>query len=149
MREAIRLSLESVEAGGGPFGAVVVRGGEIIARGQNQVTLVNDPTAHAEIVAIRKACRVLKSFSLAGCELYASCEPCPMCLGAILWARLDRVVFGATREDAGAAGFDDRGFYQEIARPIDHRKVSMQTLLRDEARAVLVIWEAKDDKTPY
>ena len=118
LREAIRLSIESLDANqGGPFGAVIVRGDEIVGRGWNRVTTANDPTAHAEIVAIRDACKRLNTFSLAGCELYSSCEPCPMCLAAIYWSRLDSLVFAATRDDAADAGFDDALFYEELARP--------------------------------
>lgn len=149
MREAVRLSLESVDAGGGPFGAVVVRGDEIVGRGHNQVTLRNDPTAHAEVVAIRDACARLESFHLPGCDLYTSCEPCPMCLGAILWSRLDRVWYANGRADAAAIGFDDSEFYDELTRPIEHRRVPMLPLLRDEAQAAFIAWQQKVEKQPY
>ncbi len=149
MREAIRLSLGSVEAGGGPFGAVVVRGSDIVGRGRNSVTLLNDPTAHAEIVAIRRACESLGSFSLHGCELFTNCEPCPMCLGAVLWARIDRVWYANTRADAAAIGFDDSAFYEEFSKPADERRIPMTPLLRDEARAAFDAWQQRDDRTPY
>jgi len=149
MREAIRLSRESVDSGGGPFGAVVVRDGGIIGRGQNRVTSSNDPTAHAEVVAIRQACETLGTFSLAECELFTSCEPCPMCLGAILWARLDRVWYANTRDDAAAIGFDDSAFYEEITKPIDARRLPMQTLLREEALDAFTTWQQTDDRTLY
>ncbi len=149
MREAIRLSTESPQAGGGPFGAVVVSEGAIVGRGQNRVTIDNDPTAHAEILAIRDACRRLQRFALDGCELYSSCEPCPMCLGAILWSRLDVVFFACTRQDAADAGFDDHRFYEELAAPPEQRELSMQGLLRDEAAHVLRGWQQRPDKTAY
>ncbi len=149
MREAIRLSMESVETGGGPFGAIVVRNGSIISRGENRVTTANDPTAHAEIVAIREACHTLGSFSLTGCELFTSCEPCPMCLGAILWSRLDRVWYANTRDDAAAIGFDDSAFYDEFTKPIDARRIPMSQLLQDEAQSAFVVWQQSDVKTPY
>lgn len=137
LREAIRLSVDTVHGmRGGPFGAVITRDGEILGRGWNQVTSNNDPTAHAEIVAIRDACSRLKTFSLKGCEIHCSCEPCPMCLGGIYWSRLDRIYFAATSEDAAAAGFDDRRFYQELTKPMDERWVPMEQALRDEACGV-------------
>jgi tRNA(Arg) A34 adenosine deaminase TadA len=150
MQEAIRLSLENMRAGaGGPFGAVVVRDGEILGRGWNQVTSTNDPTAHAEVVAIREACRRLGRFHLDGCEIYASCEPCPMCLSAIYWARLERLYFAATREDAAAAGFDDARIYREIPKPVAERGLPSVQLLRDQALPAFVEWKAKLDKMPY
>ncbi|MCA9110083.1 MAG: nucleoside deaminase [Planctomycetaceae bacterium] len=149
MREAIRLSIKSVETGGGPFGAVVVHNGSVISRGQNRVTATNDPTAHAEIVAIRDACQQLETFSLAGCELLTSCEPCPMCFGAILWARLDRVWYANTRDDAAQIGFDDRTFYDEIARPLPMRHLPMHELLRSEAQAAFTAWQRLEGKTVY
>ena len=150
MREAIAAASAGMRHHrGGPFGAVIVRGGEIIARGCNEVTSSHDPTAHAEMVAIRAAAQMLGTHSLAGCTIYASCEPCPMCLAAIYWARLDRLFFACTRVDAAAAGFDDDVFYQEIAKPLEERSVSTAPLLRDEARAVMQEWIAKPDKTPY
>ena len=130
MRRAIEKAVENVEAGqGGPFAALVVRNGEIVGEGTNLVTTTNDPTAHAEIVAIRSACACLNTFQLEGCEIYATCEPCPMCLGAIYWARLDRVFFAATQQDAAQAGFDDAFIYAEIARPSAERQIPMQRLI--------------------
>ena len=150
MREAIRLSRDKMRCGaGGPFGAVVVRDGKIIARGWNRVTSANDPTAHAEMTAIRKACRKLKTFRLDDCALYASCEPCPMCLAAIYWARIPVVYFANTRADAAAIGFDDDFFYRELARPIVRRKLKMSQLLRDEAKPVFEEWMKKGDKVRY
>lgn len=149
MRAAIQLSAESVRHGGGPFGAVVVREGLLISRGQNRVTANNDPTAHAEVNAIRDACLSLQTFSLVGCELFTSCEPCPMCLGAILWARLDRVWYANTRDDAAAIGFDDRVIYEEFARPITQRHLPMTPLLRDEALRAFEDWRIAENKIPY
>ena len=150
LREAIRLSIEKMESGaGGPFGAVIVRDGEIIGRGWNQVTSTNDPTAHAEIVAIRDACSNLNSFSLAGCELYSSCEPCPMCLAAVYWARLDRIYFAASAADAEAAGFDDRNFYQELRASAARRAIPMQQAMRSDALAAFRFWANKDDRIEY
>jgi tRNA(Arg) A34 adenosine deaminase TadA len=150
MREAIRLSLEKMRAGfGGPFGAVIVHQGNIIARGWNQVTSSGDPTAHAEVVAIREACRHLGDFRLAGCELYTSCEPCPMCLGAIYWSRLDRLYFAAGRQDAARVGFDDEFLYTELNLPLARRRVPTAQVLRDEALPAFAEWEAKPDKVPY
>ena len=150
MREAIRLSLEkSRENCGGPFGAVVVRQGEIIGRGWNQVTSKNDPTAHAEVVAIRAACKKLKTFQLADCELYTSCEPCPMCLSAIYWARVRRIFYANTRRDAARIRFDDDSIYREISRPMARRKIPMRQLLRPEALKAFAAWEAKMDKVLY
>jgi tRNA(Arg) A34 adenosine deaminase TadA len=150
MQEAIRISLEQMRAGqGGPFGAVIVRSTEIIGRGWNQVTSANDPTAHAEVVAIREACRRLGDFRLAGCEIYTSCEPCPMCLAAIYWARLDGIYFAATRSDAADAGFDDEFLYQEIPRPAPERRIPCLPLLREEGLAAFAEWKVKPDKIPY
>jgi guanine deaminase len=150
MREAIRLSRGMMRRGlGGPFGAVIVKGGRIIGRGGNVVTSTNDPTAHAEIVAIREACRRLKTFRLSGCDLYSSCEPCPMCLAAIYWARLDRVYYANTRKDAAEIHFDDDFLYREIARPLDKRRLRMKQMLHQEALAVFVEWERKPDKIQY
>ncbi len=150
MREAIRLSVEKMRAGqGGPFGAVVVRAGEIIGRGWNQVTSTNDPTAHAEIVALREACRRLGNFQLAECELYSSCEPCPMCLSAIYWARVGKLFYAATRQDAAAAGFDDELIYREIPLPPRERRLPSEQLLRDPAVAAFDEWRRKQDKIPY
>lgn len=150
LREAIRLSRVRMRQGrGGPFGAVIVRDGLVVARGWNAVTSSNDPTAHAEVVAIRRACRALDSFSLAGCVLYASCEPCPMCLAAAYWARVDRLVFAATRDDAARAGFDDELIYREIPLAPGARTLPTGQLLRDEAAAVFDEWLAKEDRVPY
>src|SRR5438270_324256 len=150
MREAIRLSIDMMKCGkGGPFGAVVVKAGRIVGRGCNQVTSSNDPTAHAEIVAIRDACKRLETFELDGCDLYTSCEPCPMCLSAMYWARLNSVFYGNTRKDAASIAFDDDFIYREVALPIRKRKLVMKQLLRSEALAAFVEWEKKADKTLY
>ena len=150
MARAIQLSLENVRSGrGGPFGAVVVNKGAIIGEGANQVTSTNDPTAHAEVLAIREACKRLGSFSLEGCEVYASCEPCPMCLGAIYWARLARIYFANAAADASKIGFDDSVIYREIAQPHSQRKIPMLQLMRNEALAVFRAWEAKPNKITY
>ncbi len=150
MREAIRLSIEMMRRGkGGPFGAVVVKGNRIVGRGCNQVTSSNDPTAHAEVVAIRDACWRLKTFELDGCDLYTSCEPCPMCLSAMYWSRLRGVFYGNTRMDAAKIAFDDDFIYREVALPIRKRKLVMKQLLRNEALAAFVEWEKKTDKIPY
>ena len=150
MRAAIRLSRAKMRANcGGPFGAVVVREGRIIARGWNRVTSAKDPTAHAEITAIRAACKTLKTFHLADCELYTSCEPCPMCLAAIYWARLKQVYYANTRRDAARVQFDDDWIYREVARPLARRKIPMRQLLRDEALSVFAEWQAKPDKIRY
>ena len=150
MRTAIGLSLAKMRANcGGPFGAVVVRDGKIIARGWNRVTSTNDPTAHAEITAIRTACKKLKTFRLDDCELYTSCEPCPMCLSAIYWARLKKVYYANTRRDAAKIHFDDELIYREVARPVSRRKIPMRRLLRSEALKVFAAWRAKTDKIQY
>jgi guanine deaminase len=150
MREAIRLSIREMRRGrGGPFGAVVVRDGKVVGRGCNQVTSANDPTAHAEIVAIRAACKRLKTFQLEDCDLYTSCEPCPMCLSAIYWARLGQIYYANTRRDAAKIGFDDDFIYREVALPIRRRKLRMSQLLREEALAAFAEWERKEDKVPY
>ena len=150
MREAIRLSLLKMQSGqGGPFGAVVVRRGQIIARGWNRVTSANDPTAHAEVMAIRAACRKLKTFQLADCELYTSCEPCPMCLAAIYWARLKKVYYANSRRDAAKIGFDDELIYREVAQPVSQRLIPMKQLLRVEAGKVFAEWKVKPDKVVY
>lgn len=149
MREAIRISVENVRKGGGPFGAVIVKNGTIIARGANSVVPNCDATAHAEVCAIRNACRTLGTFSLEGCEIYSSCEPCPMCLSAIYWARLDRLYFAGTRDDAAQAGFDDSLIYTEIPRPIMERRLPTSTLLRNEALEAFRKWETKEDKVEY
>lgn len=150
MAEAIRLSIENVEMGrGGPFGAVVVKDGKIIARGANSVTRTNDPTAHAEVVAIRSACQELKSFQLEDCEIYTSCEPCPMCLGAIYWARPKAVYFGNSKEDAADIQFDDQFIYEEIARPIAERKLFSRQMMRTEAIEAFQKWAANQEKISY
>lgn len=150
MREAIRISIARMRANcGGPFGAVVVRNGKIVGRGWNSVTSTNDPTAHAEVTAIRDACRRLKTFRLDDCELYTSCEPCPMCLSAVYWARLKGVYYGNTRKDAARIHFDDDFIYREVARPVSRRKIPMKPLLRSEALAAFVEWKTKANKTPY
>ena len=150
MRAAIDLSRAKMRANcGGPFGAVVVRRGRIIARGWNKVTSTNDPTAHAEVTAIRAACKKLKTFHLNDCELYTSCEPCPMCLAAIYWARFKTVYYANTRHDAARIQFDDARIYREIARPVSRRKLAMHQMLREEALAVFEEWQAKADKVGY
>jgi guanine deaminase len=150
MAEAIALSLQNVRSGnGGPFAAVVVKGGKIIARGVNRVTVTNDPTAHAEVVAIREACTTLKSFQLTGCEIYTSCEPCPMCLAAIYWARPDKVYFANTKEDAASAGFDDSFIYSEIAQPVNGRKIPLQQIMRDDAIRAFEEWAKSPNKVEY
>ena len=149
MREAIKLSAESVRSGGGPFGAVIVRNGEIIARGENRVTVCNDPTAHAEVSAIREAAARMGTYDLSGCEIYSSCEPCPMCLGAIYWARLDRLYYAGTRADAANVGFDDAHIYEELPLDPSQRELPTESLLREEAQRVFEAWAEKADKTEY
>lgn len=150
LREAIRLSIEMMKANeGGPFGAVIVRDGMILASGWNRVTSTNDPTAHAEIVAIRAACVRLNSYTLTGCEIYSSCEPCPLCLAAIYWSRLDRIYYAATCDDAAAAGFDDRNFYDELTKPLADRSIPMVQALRNDACAAFTVWAQKDDRIKY
>jgi guanine deaminase len=149
MERAIQLAIDNVRSGGGPFGAVVVKDRQIIAEGANSVTATNDPTAHAEVVAIRKACAALGAFDLAGCEIYTSCEPCPMCLGAIYWARPARVYFGSAAADASKAGFDDSLIYSEIPRPYAERKIPMQQLMAGEAIEAFRAWERQPNKIPY
>lgn len=150
LREAIRLSIEKMDANeGGPFGAIVVRDGQIVGRGWNRVTSMNDPTAHAEVVAIRDACSYLNTFTLAGCEVYSSCEPCPLCLAAIYWSRLDRIYYAATSDDAAAAGFDDRHFYSEIRKPAAGRSIPMVQAMREEALVALQRWVDKPDAIRY
>src|SRR5579864_7036921 len=150
MRRAIALSAEKMAAGcGGPFGAIIARGGEVIASGWNQVTSANDPTAHAEIVAIREACRTTGSFSLEGCDIYTSCEPCPMCLGAIYWARLDRVYFAATANDAAEAGFDDSFIYEELKRPYGARGIPFEPMMREAGLEPFREWARKSDRIRY
>ncbi len=149
MRRAIELALENARNGGGPFAAIIVREGRIVATGVNRVTQENDPTAHAEMVAIREACRALGAFQLEGCDVYTTCEPCPMCLGAMYWARPARVVYGATHEDAARAGFDDAMIYRELARPPEQRRMPMLQLLRPEAVEIFAVWEALEHRVPY
>lgn len=150
MREAIRLSHQGMEAGeGGPFGCVIVKNGEIIGRGNNQVTSSHDPTAHAEMVAIRDACRYLNYFQLDGCEIYSSCEPCPMCLGAIYWARPAKVYYACSRKDAAQINFDDQYIYDELSKELEDRHIPMQQVLQEEALKVFQAWAAKPDKTIY
>ncbi len=150
MREAIRLSEETMRSGtGGPFGAVIVKNGQIIARGFNRVLETNDPTAHAEVVAIREATKVLGTFDLDGCELYTSCEPCPMCLGAVYWSRISRMYYANTKEDAAAIGFDDHFIYEELDRDPAHRRLQSQPFLRDEAQPAFQEWAANPDKRNY
>lgn len=150
MARAIQLSIENVYSGrGGPFGAVVVKNGVILGEAANQVTSTNDPTAHAEVLAIREACRKLDAFDLEGCEIYTSCEPCPMCLGAIYWARLARVYFGNADADASKIGFDDSLIYSEIALPHSQRTIPMIQMMREEASAAFRAWEDKPNKIEY
>lgn len=150
MTEAVRLSLENIHTGeGGPFGAVIVKNGQIIAKGNNQVLKTKDPTAHAEIVAIREACKVLGTFQLEDCELYTSCEPCPMCLGAIYWARPAKVYYANTRQEAASIGFDDAFIYEEINTPFEQRKIPMEYLPHPEAIIAFQQWTEKSDKTLY
>ena len=150
MKEAIRLSINNVEERkGGPFGAVVVKDGKIIARGVNLVTSTNDPTAHAEVVAIREACKVLNTFQLDDCEIYTSCEPCPMCLGAIYWARPAKLYYANSKEDATVINFDDQFIYEEMARPIQERKLFTKQMLREEALEAFKKWSESTGKTDY
>ncbi|MHC1754641.1 MAG: nucleoside deaminase [Methanosarcina sp.] len=149
MRRAVELSSESIKRGGGPFGAVITKNGEIVSESCNQVTVLNDPTAHAEIGAIREAARKLNSFDLSGCNIYISCEPCPMCLGAIYWARIGKVFFANTRSDAENIGFDDSFIYEEISRPLQERKIEFKQLLREEALEAFRAWEESENKVEY
>lgn len=149
MKQAIELAVANVRREGGPFAALVVKDGIVIATGANQVTRANDPTAHAEIVAIREACRVLGDFQLIGCEVYTSCEPCPMCLGAIYWARPERVFFAATHQEAAAAGFDDSFIYRQIAVPHSERSIPMIHVVDQHATQPFEEWSGKPDKTVY
>ncbi|MDD3406084.1 MAG: nucleoside deaminase [Paludibacteraceae bacterium] len=149
MKKAIAASIKNIERGGGPFGAVIVKDGKIIATGTNRVTANNDPTAHAEVSTIRKACKKLNTFDLSGCEIYSSCEPCPMCLSAIYWAHIDRLYYGNTKKDAAKIGFDDSFIYDELdLKPAD-RKIQSTQILRDEAIKAFCIWEEKTDKIEY
>ena len=149
MKRAIELSIKSVTNGGGPFGSVIVKGDKIIAEGSNKVTSNNDPTAHGEIVAIREACKKLNNFSLNGCELYSTCEPCPMCLSAIYWARIDKIYYANTREDAKKIDFDDSLIYSEFSKNIDERKIPMIQIMRNEALKAFELWDKKTDKVKY
>jgi len=149
IRRAIALAEKSVEHGGGPFGAVVVHGGTIVGESGNQVTKNLDPTAHAEVMAIRMACQTIGAHSLAGGVIYTSCEPCPMCLGAIYWSRLDRMVYANDRDDAASIGFDDRHIYEELEKPIDQQTLPAKRLLADEAKAAFQAWRDKTDKITY
>jgi guanine deaminase len=150
MQMAIDLSEYNVKNGqGGPFGAVIVKEGMVLARSANKVVPTNDPTAHAEISAIRLACQELGSFSLAGCEIYTSCEPCPMCLGAIYWARIDKIYYANTKADAAAIGFDDHFIYEELDLPMEKRKLPVVQLMRDEALGIFKLWSETENKTEY
>ena len=149
MRQAIELAVENVKCGGGPFGAVIVRDGKVVATGVNRVTANNDPTAHAEVSAIRAACTKLGTFDLSGCVIYTSCEPCPMCLGAIYWAHIDKIYYGANQHDAAAVDFDDSFIYRELElKPADRNK-PVENILHDEALAPFNLWREKDDKIAY
>lgn len=149
MKKAIEISKKSVLNGGGPFGAVIVKDGKIVASSNNKVTLNNDPTAHAEVMAIRKACKKLNTFDLSGCELYASCEPCPMCLSAMYWAHIDRYYYANQKEDAKQIGFDDHFIYDELDKKPEKRSMPREQLLHAEALKAFKIWEEKEDKTKY
>jgi guanine deaminase len=150
MRRAIELSFRNIRSNqGGPFGAVVVKDGEIVGEGANQVLATNDPSAHAEVVAIRAACRRLNTFQLSGCDIYSSCEPCPMCMGLIYWARPEQLYYANTAADAASIGFDDALIYSELAKPPQQRSQRMQQIMRDEAFAAFLEWEKKPDKTLY
>lgn len=149
MRLAIRLATESVRKGGGPFGAVIVKNGEVIAASSNRVTLDNDPTAHAEVCAIREACKKLNTFDLTGCTLYASCEPCPMCLASMYWAHIDHYFYGNDKDDAKAIDFDDAFIYEEFAKSPENRTMPREQMLREEAIVTFQEWSKKDDKIEY
>ena len=149
MKRAIELSIESVNKGGGPFGCVIIRDKKIVSEGSNKVTSTNDPTAHGEIVAIREACKKINNFSLKGYELYSTCEPCPMCLSAIYWARIDKIYYANTRKDAQKIGFDDSLIYSEFKKNIDKRKIPMIQMLRNEALKAFDLWNKKIDKVKY
>ncbi|HBS88413.1 MAG TPA: tRNA-specific adenosine deaminase [Bacteroidales bacterium] len=149
MDEAVRLSVENVKKGGGPFGAVIVKNGKIIARGVNMVTMLNDPTCHAEVTAIREASGKLNNFDLSGCEIYSSCEPCPMCLGAIYWARIDKIYFANTKTDARNIGFDDSFIYDEMKIPAEKRKIPTVKVIHQSAIEAFKNWDEKTDKTEY
>ena len=149
MKRAIELSVENINKGGGPFGCVIIKDNKIIAEGSNKVTSTNDPTAHGEIVAIRAACKKLDNFNLKGCELYSTCEPCPMCLSAIYWARIDKIYYANTREDAKKIDFDDSLIYSEFKKNINERKIPMIQMMRNEALEAFQLWEKKIDKVKY
>ena len=149
MKRAIELSVKNVDKGGGPFGSVIVKNNKIIAEGANKVTSTNDPTAHGEIVAIREACKKLNNFNLNGSELYSSCEPCPMCLSAIYWARISKIYFANTREDAQKIDFDDSLIYSELQKNINGRKIPMIQMMRNEALRAFELWDKKIDKVKY
>lgn len=149
MARAIQLSIENVRRGGGPFGAVIVKQQEIIGEAANQVTVSNDPTAHAEVLAIRAACAFLKTFELGGCEIYASCEPCPMCLGAIYWAHLSHIYFAGTAADAAHSGFDDSSIYRELTQLPANRSIPSTPMMRDEAQAAFRAWKQQPNKIAY
>lgn len=149
MRKAIELSIENIKNGGGPFGAVIAKDGDIIATGTNRVTADNDPTAHAEVNAIRKACQTLKTFDLSGCTIYTSCEPCPMCLAAIYWAHIDKIYYGNNKKDAADIGFDDSYIYDELNLPVEKRTKLMNELLPGEAIKAFQLWANTEDKTEY
>lgn len=149
MRQAIQLAVENIKNGGGPFGAVIVKDGKVIATGVNRVTANNDPTAHAEVCAIRAACEALGTFTLEGCDIYSSCEPCPMCLGAIYWAHLDHLYYGANKHDAADAGFDDQFIYEELEQPIASRRLTTEILLPQEAQAPFKLWKEYEARTEY
>ena len=149
MERAIELSIESINTGGGPFGSVIVKDDKIIAEGSNEVTLINDPTAHGEIVAIRQACKNFNNFDLSGCELYSTCEPCPMCLSAIYWAHIGKVYYANTKDDAQKIDFDDSLIYSELLKNVEKRKISMVQMMRDEALKAFELWDKKTDKVKY
>lgn len=149
MRKAIELALENVNNGGGPFGAVIVRDGKIVSTGVNRVTANNDPTAHAEVCAIRSACQTLGTFILEGCDIYSTCEPCPMCLGAIYWAHIDRLYYACNKHDAADAGFDDSFIYKELALTPDERRLKTEILIPEEAKRIFEEWKNNEDKTEY
>jgi tRNA(Arg) A34 adenosine deaminase TadA len=149
MKMAIELSIENIDEGGGPFGAVIVRNGKLIANGSNRVVPNNDPTAHAEVVAIRNACRELQTFDLSGCTVYASCEPCPMCLSAIYWAGIERICYANTKRDAAAISFDDSFIYDQLRLDYDRRSIHCEHFMRDEALEAFRKWDSKSDKIEY
>ncbi len=149
MREAINLSVQNIDNGGGPFGAVIVKDGKVIACGANRVTADNDPTAHAEVNAIRAAAKALGTFDLSGCEIYTSCEPCPMCLSAIYWAHIDRIYYGNTQHDAKAINFDDSFIYTQLSLSPEHRSIPAEHIMGDEAIAAFDKWREKEDKIEY